>query len=197
MKNSLFDLHGNNIPKIENLKGHPSINRLDLAGNEIVVSNHLMVPSLCPGFVLNSIVHAEELVFALRWRGFPYAITIGHLVEIGRTLVGLTNLTDLKMVGNPLCDMRDYRLRVLENLSIKMLDDVEVKPRLRVYLAEMERRAELEDIMEATTQDYMDSIALEREAKNDNMEILRKSQLELEDAFGKYRTEMENELRVY
>ena len=111
-------------------------------------------------------------------------------------MIGLTNLTDLKMVGNPLCDMRHYRLRVLENLSIKMLDDVEVKPRLRVYLAEMERRAELEDIMEATTQDYMDSIALQRERRK---MITWKS---LKVAVGtrrrmsaSTRTEMENELQ--
>ena len=69
------------------------------------------------------------------------------------------------MLGNPLCEMRDYRLRILENDNIQMLDDVEIKPKLRTYLAEMERRAELEDIMEATTQDYMDSISLERETK--------------------------------
>ena len=53
----------------------------------------------------------------------------------------------------------------------------------------------LEDIMETTTQDYMDRIAVERQVKSDNMDLLRRSELELENAFSKYREEMENELQ--
>lgn len=197
-KLSVVNLHGNKIPKMENLRGLASLTSLDLAGNEIMrVESLVGLPDLTHlDLSRNSIVNAEELAFCPSLTTvFIGQNNVDNLVEIGRSLVGLVKLTELKMAGNPVCDLRDYRLRVLENTSIRMLDDVEIKPRLRTYLAEMERRAELEDIMEATTQDYMDSISLEREAKNDNMEVLRQSQLELEDAFGKYRSEMENELQ--
>ena len=144
----------------------------------------------------NDLINAEELTFVPKL----IVLNIGtnklhNLVEFGRSLVGLHRLKELKVFGNPICDKRDYRLRVLENTSIKYLDDVEIKPRLRTYLKEMQKRAKLEDIMETTTQDYMDRIAAERQIKSDNMDLLRRSELELEDAFSKYRNEMENELQ--
>lgn len=164
----LLNLQGNNIPKIENLSGHRKLRSLNLSGNQIVRLEALNdIPNLTHlDLSRNQIVNAEELAFCTSIS----KLYLGHnnlddLVTLGHSLHGLANLKQLNMLGNPVCEMRDYRLRVLENENIKMLDDIEIKPRLRTYLAEMERRAELEDIMEATTKDYMDSIALERESK--------------------------------
>ena len=195
-----LNLHGNKIPKIENLNGGTlkKLTTIDLGGNQLTRVEHLRrLPSLTDlDLSRNEIINAEELAFVPQLTDLKISQNhLDNLVEFGRSIVGLTNLQRLKLDGNPICNKRDYRLRVLENPSIVMLDDVEIKPRLRSYLQEMSRRAHLEDIMEATTQDYMDRIAAEREVKSDNMELLRRSQLELEGAFGKYREEMENELQ--
>ena len=195
-----LNLHGNQIPKIENLNhgNFQNLKHLDLGGNNLSrVENLTQLPNLTTlDLSRNEIISAEELAFVSQLIELKIGRNkLDNLVEFGRSLVGLSNLKGLKVSGNPICDKRDYRLRVLENTSIQMLDDVQIKPRLRTYLKEMQRRAQIEDIMETTTQDYMDRIEAEREVKSDNMELLRRSQLELEGAFGKYRSEMENELQ--
>jgi hypothetical protein len=194
-----LNLHGNDIPKIENLTQNlGKLTHLDLGGNRLSRVEQLnRLPSLkALDLSRNDILSAEELAFVPQLESLKIGRNkLDNLVEFGRSLVGLSKLKELKVSGNPICDQRDYRLRVLENTSIQLLDDVVIKPRLRTYLKEMQRRSQLEDIMETTTQDYMDRIAAEREVKSDNMELLRRSQLELEGAFGKYRSEMENELQ--
>ena len=80
--------------------------------------------------------------------------SLGDMDKCGLVLVSLTNLSQLYIEGNPICNTRDFRLRVLENTKISKLDAVDIKSYLREYLREIKRREDLEDIVISTVCQY-------------------------------------------
>ena len=69
--------------------------------------------------------------------------------KFGLVMVTMKKLNSLYLEGNPICESRDFRLRVLENTRITTLDAIDVKPQLREYLREIKRKEDLEDIVKS------------------------------------------------
>ena len=171
-----LNFSGNKIVRLRGLDKLKSLTDLNLDRNEIIEIDHLgLVPSL-------STLHVREN-------------KIRDMDKFGLVMVTMKKLNSLYLEGNPICESRDFRLRVLENTRITTLDAIDVKPQLREYLREIKRKEDLEDIVNQTTEDYMARMDQQKEQKTTNLEVLRKRETELEEAFTKYRSEMEMELQ--
>ena len=169
-------LNGNKLVRLRGLDKLKSLTDLHMDRNELIDISHLaLIPTI-------KSLHLREN-------------SLGDMDKCGLVLVSLTNLSQLYVEGNPICNTRDFRLRVLENTKISKLDAVDIKSYLREYLREIKRKDDLEDIVNQTTEDYMARLDQQKEQKTANLEILRNREAELETAFGKYREEMEKELQ--
>jgi Leucine-rich repeat (LRR) protein len=172
----ILKLNGNKLVRLRGLDKLKSLTDLHMDRNELIDISHLaLVPTI-------KSLHLREN-------------SLGDMDKCGLVFVSLTNLSQLYVEGNPICNTRDFRLRVLENTRITKLDAVTIKSYLREYLREIKRKDDLEDIVNQTTEDYMARLDQQKEQKTANLEILRNRESELETAFQKYREEMEKELQ--
>ena len=171
-----LSLAGNNIIRVLGMKALAEVTSVDLSRNKLLDITHL---AFCRSI--------EKLKVSNN--------NLRDLDLFTAALLPLDRLKSLHIEGNPLCDARDCKLRVLENTSIFMLDEVEIKPYLRKHLQDMKRKTDLEEIVDLTTKDYIARVETERESKMRNLEALRERERELENAFNTYREEMEGELQ--
>ena len=193
-----LDLSSNRIATIKNLGKLGRLTHLNLSGNKIVRLRGLDKLNNLTDLNLdrNDLVEVKHLALVPTIKTLHLRENkISDMDEFGLTSVALTNLSSLFMEGNPVCDTRDYRLRVLENTSIKMLDAIDIKPHLREYFREVKHKEDLEEIVNKTTEDYMARLEMQKGQKTSNLEVLRTREAELEDAFDSYRTQMEKELQ--
>ena len=193
-----IDLSSNRLSSIKNLGRLGKLKTLKLNGNKLVRLRGLdKLKSLTDLHMdRNELIDISHLVFVPTIKSLHIRENaLGDMDKCGLVLVSLTNLSQLYIEGNPICDTRDFRLRVLENTSIKKLDAVEIKSYLRHYLREIKRKDDLEDIVNQTTEDYMARLEQQKEQKVSNLAVLRNREAELETAFQKYREEMEKELQ--
>ena len=120
---------------------------LECARNKICNIDHL-------AFITN----LEELVLSEN--------KLDDLDRVGKAILNMQHLRSLQLQGNPIERHRDYRLHVLENDAIQMLDNSEIKAHLREHLADMKKKQDLDEIVELTTNEYVTVIV------SDNNSIL-------------------------
>ena len=63
----------------------------------------------------------------------------------------MTSLEDLNCSGNPVQKLDNYKFRILQNTSIKVLDHAKIRAHLRDRINELESKKQLNQLVEETT----------------------------------------------
>ena len=192
-----LDLSINRIVRIEGLEELSQLEILRMNGNEVSVLEKLerLGKLRILEAMRNKICNIDHIAFITSIEELQLAENkLDDLDRVGKAVLNLKRLRTLTLNGNPIEQHRDYRLRVLENEQVMMLDSSEIKPQLRDHLDDMKKKQDLDEIVELTTNEYMARIEREQFRKTQSVNFFRAREKEIEDAFLEYRSQMEREL---
>ena len=192
-----LDLSINRIVRIEGLEELSQLEILRMNGNEVSVLEKLerLGKLRILEVMRNKICNIDHIAFITSIEELQLAENkLDDLDRVGKAVLNLKRLRTLTLNGNPIEQHRDYRLRVLENENVMMLDSSEIKPQLRDHLDDMKKKQDLDEIVELTTNEYMARIEREQFRKTQSVNFFRAREKEIEDAFLEYRSQMEREL---
>jgi hypothetical protein len=192
-----LDLSSNQLEDLDTLSDMPSLERLSLRANRLRVLTGLEgLPRLTTLDLshneLEDVVRLYELssLKALDLSGNA----LNDLDEMRDICMCLNQLKDLRLTGNPLSEVRNYRMRILDNRAITKLDNYRVSRNSRRQWSVETIKSNLDDIVEETTTQYVQWIEREAKEMQDAINILRRREEEIEKAYDSYRLTMETEL---
>jgi hypothetical protein len=95
---------------------------------------------------------------------------------------------------NPLASLPAYKLRVLENPHVQMIDHFPVDESLRARLDVLKAKVKVEEMISATTQEYMSMIEVQAQHKEQAMARLKAHEQLVENTFAEYEGSVQHEL---
>ncbi|GBG24964.1 Leucine-rich repeat-containing protein 7 [Hondaea fermentalgiana] len=119
---------------------------------------------------------------------------LDDLLEVRDIILCLPKLEELKLLGNPVSRERNYRMVIYENPSIVKFDSAKVTKGARDQWKQRKLQADMNHIVHETSTHYMRWIEMEARQKQAALDMLRKREQEIENAFVAYRKSMEAEL---
>lgn len=192
-----LDLSHNSLSCLPELPGLERLSTLNLRGNRLEIVQGL--ERLCGLRTLN--VASNQLTDILQLADATSLTTLDlsgnlldDLMEVRDVLLCLTQLTELKLLQNPIAEERNYRMSILSNPSVDKLDNFKVTKGVRAQWKETKTQADLDNIVAETSTHYMRWIEREGRQKQLAIATLRKREDDIEAAFSQYKETMEAEL---
>lgn len=110
------------------------------------------------------------------------------------TVLALPELSELFLMGNAVEKEDGYKMKMLQNESVEVLDGAKITEAFRHAVRAIARHDEMKKIVSLTTQAYMKRIELEKQKNERAIARLKQRQDELNSEFEVYKSQVEHEL---
>lgn len=192
-----LDLSNNNLSVLPEFPAWENLQTLNLRGNSLTVLRGLAKLARLEVLSLAS-NHLEDIIELAHVPSLKKLDLsenkLDDLLEVRDIILCLSQLDELKLLNNPIMLERNYRMVIFESPSIKKFDNFKVTRAAREQWKQRKVQGDIDQIVHETSTYYMRWIEKEAMQKQMALDMLRRREEEIEEAFTQYRLSMEAEL---